>query len=325
MRASFTCIVFTCIFVSNSLQAQYMFAPPGSEWYHNIGDGSLFAGTFHSYYAGEDTLVGISCRKVVRHAIPLSYLIYDLPTLYFYNTNDTVFVYNNLFNRFTPLYVFNVHDGDTVRLPVLPTETQMLYYGCSDSTFSFIVDSVRMVTYDTATLKTVYTRSFGSDKVSNETGYMYSYGNDSLGIYAERIGGISIGLMTWCMACANILTDEAQEQDSLRCYNDSTLSIKLTSGLCDIPIPPAAITAINKQYAINVFPNPANDVLNISIAGEKNPYYYSLYDIYGKVTIAGNAKNNTPINVSQLPPGMFILKVFIDNATHVYKQISILR
>ena len=182
-----------------SLHGQTLFAPPGSEWYHD-NDG----GVFHSYYSGDTIILGITCRSVTRKAYTYPttpWKINDLPTLYFYNNSDTVFVYNYFFNRFTPLYVFNVHDGDTLTLPILPNDAEFLIWPFApphpDSFFSFIVDSVRLVLYDTATLKTIYTHSIGTG-----TSFVYKYGYDTLGKYIEKIGCISIGLIPRCSLMA---------------------------------------------------------------------------------------------------------------------------
>ena len=87
----------------------------GGEWYHQ-----MFYGAFHSYYNGDTVINGIHCRQVERKAIVSAYWsvttgisVRDLPTLYVYNNADTVFVYNQLFDWFTSLYLFNVHPGDS--------------------------------------------------------------------------------------------------------------------------------------------------------------------------------------------------------------------
>ena len=62
---------------------------------------------------------------------------------------------------------------------------------------------------------------------------------------------------------------------------------------------------------IFIYPNPAQDVLNISIAGEPagiNSYY--IYDLTGKMIISGQLEeNSTMIDVSGLKNGLYIIKV----------------
>jgi hypothetical protein len=325
MKSLFFSVLFACIIFSSSLQAQTLFAPAGAEWYHSITD----MGVFHSYYTGDTVISGISCRSIVRKAItepPYStagLYIRDLPTLYFYNSSDTVFIYNSLFNRFTPLYVFNVHDGDTVRLTILPPEVNEFSGPYADSTFGFVVDSVRMVLYDTATLKTVYTRRIGN---CTNTRYVYTYGNgDSIGAYAERIGGISIGLSPQYVCGANLVDMSYETQGALRCYNDPTLSVKLVSGICGAP-PSTSVAAMNKQ-AISIFPNPATDIINIINEIPTSSTLVSITNVDGREMmneILFNNMHNTAINISQLPSGVYIVKLVIDNTAPVYKKISVL-
>ncbi len=231
--------------------------------------------------------------------------VHDLPTLYLYNNTDTVFVYNYYFNRFTPLYVFNVIDGDSVRLPILPTEIDGLHHVSADSTFSFIVDSVRTVLYDTAHLKTIYTRSFGN----RATNYVYSYGpnySDTIGRYAEKIGGISEGLIPRCLTFVSFLDDSYQLQDSIRCYNDASNSINLTTGTCGIPGVLVPTKSIGTNLVIS--PNPFYDVLNLKANNEIGNVV--IYNVLGETVFNKNLKDRIAnLDLRNLPKGVYILNV----------------
>jgi Secretion system C-terminal sorting domain len=298
----FKYLLFT-FFVGTALstQAQSVFAPAGAEWYHN-----MYYGLFHSFYAGDTVINGTNSRKVVR--IANNYLggptVYDLPPLYFYSSSDTVFVFNNLFHKFTPLYIFNVADGDTVTLPILPTELGTLISLTADSTFTFIVDSVRIKLFDTAHLKTIYTRSIGFEALH----YLYSYGGftDSIGCYVQKLGSIETGFLPYCRTCAYILSDSWQMQDTIRCYHDSTLNVRLVGSPCD---PSVAVSDVSEQ-PINIFPNPAINFIHITLNRQPNRGIITIDDATGKTIQVTNCNNiDNILDISALPTGVYILKL----------------
>ena len=313
------------LFFCNNSNAQTTFAPPGSEWYHSMDD--PFYGVFHSYYGGDTVIAGVACRKIVRDAetadpvYSSGLLVSNLNTLYVYNTPDTVFLYNGFFNRFTPLYVFNVNDGDTVRLPILPIDVNELIIVSADSTFSFRVDSVRMVEYDTAMLKTVYTHSIGAFSST----YVYNYNNneDSVGMYTERIGEANAGFLPSAAPAVNLLDDHYHVEGKLRCYNDPTLSIKMDTGICGIP--PTAVNVV-QAIPISIFPNPAFDVLNITGIAAGNNEHVSIINMAGSVVLTQvcTARNNV-LSVATLPAGMYILKLTDERGASEYRKISVQR
>ena len=302
-----------------SSHAQTMFAPPGSEWYHHMSDG-----VFHSYYVGDTTISGIACRKVIRNASvkePLAGMglhVEDLPTIYVYNNSDTVFVYNTIFSRFTPLYVFNVNDGDIVHLPMLPDDIGMNVFSYADSQFSFRVDSVRMKLYDTTMLKTVYTHVLGNP----DSVYTYNYAPfaDTFGAYAEKLGALYIGIMPFGYPAAIPLTESSQLADTLRCYTDPMLSVHLVSGNCGLPTEQVAEASING--AIRIFPNPATDM--ITVAGLVQKAMVEVFSADGRVVYrAAAASNNVYIPVSSLQGGAYVLRIMQNGIPSEYRNVCV--
>ncbi len=306
MKSKVLLSVILLVSIARISIAQSTFAPTGSVWYH-----SMYYGVFHSYYSGDTVILGEPCRKVVREAdtqpswATMGLTVNNLPTLYVYNTTDTVFVYNPIFNRFTPLYVYNVSAGDTISLPILPPEAGNSFIPeYADSVFSFVVDSVKIVLYDTALLKTVYTRPIIKPM---DSGYVFSYANnrDSIGIYAERIGSITAGLMPDCLACANILDDRAQPEGSLRCYTDPTLYLKLTTDTyCGLP--PVSVADLKFQ-TVNIYPVPAQNLLWIETG--KAVINYQVTDTNGQILLQGKTRQTNPIDISNLPNGVYLLGI----------------
>src|SRR5690554_1595826 len=79
---------------------------------------------------------------------------------------------------------------------------------------------------------------------------------------------------------------------------------------------------------INVYPNPAKDILNIDLSDEllSNPLSYALYDLLGKQIANGSlaVSQNHPINVSNLATGVYLLKI-TDQNTQVSQQFKIIK
>ena len=80
---------------------------------------------------------------------------------------------------------------------------------------------------------------------------------------------------------------------------------------------PVPIDCYNKLHTqivkdptgITIYPNPANDVLNISVSGANELYYFLLTDIYGRKEREGIMGSSTAIDLSRLTKGMYIQQV----------------
>ena len=83
---------------------------------------------------------------------------------------------------------------------------------------------------------------------------------------------------------------------------------------------------VNTQLSINennqkieLYPNPAIDVLNISTEGS---FTYELINLSGKKIIIGQAVENTALNVDELVPGTYFIRIKTDNLDNVRKLIK---
>ena len=60
--------------------------------------------------------------------------------------------------------------------------------------------------------------------------------------------------------------------------------------------------------AFKVYPNPVHNQLYIS-GNDYTPYPYTIFSIDGRLLLRGEVQNGEPVNVSELPTGLYILKV----------------
>lgn len=88
---------------------------------------------------------------------------------------------------------------------------------------------------------------------------------------------------------------------------------------------PTAINpvAINNNFEADVYPNPANDVINISLPAGYNEMGVALYDMVGNIVYSGTIHRNEKIATSQLPSGMYMLTISLNYHTAKYKKIVV--
>jgi hypothetical protein len=82
-------------------------------------------------------------------------------------------------------------------------------------------------------------------------------------------------------------------------FQQANLSVSMVSELKDL------------QFIISVFPNPADDLLTLSVSKEDVAgLQYTLFDTYGKILSRKKLESNeTAIIVKHLTPGLYILKI----------------
>ncbi|HTM67450.1 MAG TPA: T9SS type A sorting domain-containing protein [Flavipsychrobacter sp.] len=314
-------LLFFALFITQWAFAQNAFPVSDSaSWYHEMNYGS-----FHSYVTGDTVIQNRNAKRVRQEALvkepEFSYglRVHDLESLYLYGTADTVFVYNATFNRFTPLYVFNAQEGDTVCLPLLEAGggTNYINQNLGDSTFCFIIDSIRMVQYDTAMLKTFYTKSFPKTNQIE-----LNWGTAQLGAYAERIGAVYSGLLPLCVVdCASLASDNYQSAGALRCYSDEQYSIKLVNNDCDNGGISTSVRNLEASAAFKVTPMPASDYINIE-GGTLAIIRVEIFNANGQRVMSINSPYKT-ISVRALADGIYFLKATLRDSRGVIQKIII--
>jgi hypothetical protein len=76
--------------------------------------------------------------------------------------------------------------------------------------------------------------------------------------------------------------------------------------------------AENQNVKVNVFPNPANDMMNINVNGE---FKYQLVNSLGQVVRNGKANNKATVSVSELNQGIYFLTITAGNQVSVQKVV----
>lgn len=303
--------VWFCI-LSIAVQAQ-SFAPIGAEWVYNTSRGIFVA------RSDRDTVVKGMQANVITYSPHVDslwrsygYWMYDIPDDYVYDNSDTVFIYDRWLAKFTPLYLFNVSDGDTITLPaMLPVDGG--FNNPADTVYTFVVDSVKMEQYSAQTLKTVYTRTL------NEPGTQ----DLRYPVYAQRLGNLNTSMRPTCHSCMFSMSDNIVTPGYIRCYTDATMSLNLVNDDCykNIRVSVPAIPELNN---ISIYPNPATDEVHIKFGKQINAQL-QLFNMAGISVSAHNIANaaEAAINLQDLPPGIYTLRITGENGIVVYRKLTI--
>ncbi|HTN45803.1 MAG TPA: T9SS type A sorting domain-containing protein [Flavipsychrobacter sp.] len=307
MKNLFLILLFSSVAQFSSAQA--VFAKDSSKWFHKIYGVPLI-----SYVSGDTLLQGINAKKINQAALgPL----YSTGEIYVYTASDTTFVYNKLFNRFTPLYIFNARAGDSICLPIVPPLTcGGITIKDPDSTFCFVVDSVGWLKYDTSMLKTFFTHPVIMPGVK----HVYSYGGWLSGVYSERIGSVSGGILPHCMDCTYITVEACQRADSLRCYYDDQYTISLDSSSCAQAL--STTEATFKNVDITIAPNPTSDYITVETPLGQSITKVEIINTQGKVLNAITSVREKII-VTQYPSGIYYLKLLFKDRTIMMRKIIV--
>lgn len=290
--------IFTLILFVSTYSLAQNWAENNAIWhYEQINIQPPFNDDFIKFSSiGDTVILGKSAKVILEERINLSDTIVN--ELFMNSESNRVYLFDSFSNSFKLIYNFNALPGDTIE--VFCPERFI------DSTTTIVVDSVSTININGTIL--------GVQHVSplNFGGYY-----DLSGIIIENIGwsGFMFPLST--------IADPPYGGD-LRCFQNDSLGLYKPSIYdCDY------ITGIEPMINSNnfiVYPNPANELLHISIAKEMDltSASVSLVDIFGKKVLTKQlSTDESAIDVSKLSNGIYILTVQTDKQTQVVRKITI--
>ncbi len=272
-------------------------------------------------------------------------------------TQDTVYFLNPVFGRYTPLYVFNVAVGDTVRIPI--TDTNGNFYcdrpfgdfgfdvntnSNGDSIITFVVDSIVNKNYNGTVLETYYVTNPLDMETSNWPFYQplapqinwfskiyYEHINSNLvtrvsGAYTSLLGGLASGILP--TRYGNItITDQIYNVFSLCRYEDSSQTINFSSDIeCDsFQIRnPLSIKSATQSDQLKIYPNPTENTLHIDLTNPGKDWNIKIVNLLGRAVISNQEinqqKNN--IDVSALNAGVYLMIISLDGESYYHKFVK---
>ncbi len=294
------------LFFSTTLLFGQNFAPVGATWYYDYDDG---VGGYMLYIRSEkDTLVNTkSCKQLIERRIAEKQnLVNDqivsrwdtleIDTKYVYLENDTVFYWGS--NSFLPLYIFNAQANDTIVLNDGSLCSDLEKIECNS--FEFVVDSLSTISINGVNYRQQFTTLL--DNNSNWTYHVPNLGSNYSII--EIIGSTS-----YFFGRSKFVTMEGPAI-SLRCYDDGQGFVyKHSTVYSNCAYIPQFPTSVDEKTAekFSIFPNPAQEVLQVNIDNIKN-VTYAIIDITGKI-VQSNTLNGESIDISRLATGVYSLQL----------------
>ena len=265
------------IFFFGDVKAQ-TWAPIGATWTFGIGNSFDSTVQFNQWISIGDTLInGHNCSVIKRFGVKVyNWDVYD--SLFTYEDSNRVYCYNFTTHLFTTFYDFNKNAGDS-------WTTKM------DSCDLLIhVDSTSTTTINGHLLNTQYISTIA---------------NTFVGPIIEHIGSIHMPMPPYWQSCNGLVVDDLYYL-GLRCYEDSII------GFHSFNIAPycnyVSVKDIYKENTLTLFPNPVHETVSINKANIE-PNQIRVVDALGRsmsVSITTN-NNQTQINTSLLPPGLYIV------------------
>lgn len=84
---------------------------------------------------------------------------------------------------------------------------------------------------------------------------------------------------------------------------------------------PTAINSIVNNVSVDMFPNPAKDVLNISVEGAEEVKAVEIFDITGKLVLTESvSSSNTKVNTSDLANGSYVVRLLDENRKPLHQS-----
>ncbi|MAX80070.1 MAG: hypothetical protein CL843_07835 [Crocinitomicaceae bacterium] len=291
MKKIYTVLTLILLLATTSTFAQD-FAPVGAKWVYNVDhNGSVFYLEVNS--VADTTIQGKSCQKIIA-----DWNCARSGTLYVHTSQDSVFVYDQNFQTFNPLYIFDAIQGDEWT------------YNFSINDGGFYLDSLNFK-IDTAWTQSINGETLRFQKIGGSslwTGdtvvekfglmkYLFFYDNENL----------PIGL------CHDGLAS------GLRCYSDPTFG-SYETGIVDSCYwvnDLSSVTKINSENAVELWPNPANNELNIQLTSTIDEL--AIYNINGQlvkpINVTPTQNQSLTIDITDLPTGIYSLIGFSNQET----------
>ena len=305
MRIIFTLIIaFICL----SSFAQTTFAPQGATWVYKSKELSMGYGLegrkiftcINDSLDGADrylTIEAINARQRISYNTFAGQYQYfersrDTSRIYLKVTDDTVFYHNPVFEKYTPLYVYNLNVDDTLRIPI--TDTGALTEGHAgnntfadpegESLITMVIDSIVQKDYNGTLLETFYTTTRTAWSYDNNLGHIARYPqynwsvqligaftNDTAtmsGAFNKVWGGLGAGVLPEQFG-TEYVADMMIRFDQICAYSDSAFNFGNINDCAEFEInDPLSLKELKTAGNIQIYPNPLKDQL-LQIKSEK--------------------------------------------------------
>ncbi len=284
--------------------AQLEFAPIGAEWFYSVGlNDNPYAG-YHHYVSTKDTLVNGKTARVITS---------NRDTIITHEDNGRVYY---LFNdKFRLIYDFSAKVGDTLVFEFMAPKPESYIY---DTTYYVAFEVERISNFDEegGGIRMFSTVVVEVDSLDYEPFKFLVW--DTKYTYFERIGYYYNGLITKIkLPCVGVSSDH------LRCYKDADLNYiseywKNEGKPCDYKSP-NSIMEVRSPFELNTYPNPVYNTITIETKGFSGLGLRTvkIFNQTGVPVLSQRFDASNPtIDVSHLPPGLYLISFFDNNGLY---------
>ena len=298
------------VFTSQSKAQSNFWIDSGAVWHYDYG---LFAeGGFHKLKYTKDTLIqGNNCQELIDSTYTFYAQItgtilfgYATATPYYTYTNgDTIFWLKN--GEFLTLFNFAAQVGDTWTID--KSSTSIL--SCDT------ISQVEVTQKDSIQINGNWYRTLSLQSIPG------SFSEIRGGLVVERFGTMGYGfLFPLGLSCdSNIIVD--YQQFSFTCFEDKSFPLYNPSGNeCEYLLTHQSIEE-NSDLAFDLFPNPANAVLNLNF-NKTIPEKIEIINLEGKVIqqISTGLEKQVQLDVSYLESGIYFIKCIKNNNSSTIRK-----
>ncbi len=293
---------------THSARAQQGFAPLNAIWHYehfcNLLPWEASCGHF-TVEAVRDTMIDGMTANILEYK-DMGVVIPQAEVIISEEANRVYFFEDG---QFKLLYDFNLNEGDTMTFHV--PQNVAYYdvtcgggYGVPDSA-QVRIDSTALIEVDGQLLKTLYSSS------------IIDHGNDISGWvleqFTERIGSHAglFGYTTFvCLGGFN---------GYLRCYSDHLISHTTVAEACDFVMGQEELAG---NDAATVYPNPTRGAVRVE-SGRESITAYRVTSMSGQVLLqrTGSFSSSFDIDLSQLPPGIYMVEAFSSSDVVVREKV----
>lgn len=292
--------LISTFFITNFISAQ-IFAPNEAIWYYSYAPDLTLDDGYQKIEVLTDTLINNkNCKILQKTNIGYNYFnqsYYEIKDgqIVIYEEDSTVYYLKE--NLFYILYDFSAKNGDTFN-SINYTEN------CNEQ-FTVRIDSVVNVFYNDATLKKFHITI-----------------NDSVqSYYLEKIGYPGYLLPLNGFGCDIIVGPNYP--NPLRCYTDNQIGNYSTNIVSECDYIMSITNNLVKNEKIEVFPNPAKNIINIVSGSNILIFGVEMYDIAGNCYYhnCNLHEHKIKIDLNEFTKGTYILKVETTNGEKTQKII----
>lgn len=300
MRKIFTILIVVMSIITIKGQD---FAPIGAEWHYEELFRFSGATDYIKIASEKDTVIlGETCRKITkRHKLFCN----DRPDVeYLFTRNDTVFFLDTTFNKFQILYDFNAGQNSSW---IIETRDESM----DIDTLTITVDSISTTQINGQSLKIMHVTYVKDDENQPRT-----Y-NSTI---TEKLGDIEY-MFNWDHF--SFTTCDGNYSNGIRCYQDGSFGL-YSSGLadsCNHASSGIGIEDLNAANLTELFPNPAQDFLDVRFKNQSN-YVIELFDLNGQIVKSyKDYGSNFKLDLTEVKRGLYLLRVLKENRLVSIKKL----